>query len=341
MSSVEDHALLLEKPTGAEAPISEPHLATPTTCRCLIRRLPYHLKTLYLFSKSDIKTVLVPQTILLLAAILGPEPLTTTSTPDDTTRALRRVPLAIVWMWLNLIVCGVSNQRLPDSVLEDEHNKPWRPIAAGRLTTAQAHTLLLVAIPVVMVASLVLGGFTPTVTMMALLWMYNDLDGSGANVWSRNAINTGGIMCFSAGALEVASGAGELPVRAWWWIALMGAAVMTTVQALDFPDMEGDRARGRQTIPLVCGEEVARGGLAVAVVIWSIACPVFWDVRPVGWAAPVGVGFAMAALTVLRREVKFDGVVAKLWCLWMCALYVLPLFARLGEELVVEGTSAL
>lgn len=275
----------------------------------------------------------MPQTILLVAAILGPEPLTTSNDPS---LALRRVPLAIVWMWLNLVVCGVSNQRLPDSVLEDEHNKPWRPLAAGRLSTEQARVLLLVAIPVVMAAGLVMGGFTPTVTMMALLWMYNDLDGSGASVWTRNVINTGGIMCFSAGALEVASG-GALPARAWAWIGLTGAAVATTVQALDFPDMEGDRARGRRTIPLVCGEEAARGGLAVAVVLWSVACPAFWDVRPVGWVAPVGVGFVMAALTVLRRDVKADGVVAKLWCLWMCALYVLPLFARSGEELVVEG----
>ncbi|KAF4856025.1 Fumagillin beta-trans-bergamotene synthase [Colletotrichum siamense] len=321
MSAHEDR-VLLEKPLDQSVPMSES--SDSSTCGCRGRRAGFHLKTLYLFTRSDIKTVLVPQIIFLVAAVLGHETLTTIQRPTAY-EALQRLPLSVFWIWVNLIVCGISNQRLPESVLEDELNKPWRPIAAKRLTPDQAQRLLLTIIPLVMGMSLFIGGFTPSVTMMALLWTYNDLDGSSINIWSRNLINTGGIMCFSAGSLEVISG-GQLLPKAWVWIGLTGAAIATTVQALDFPDMEGDRARGRQTIPLVYGEKASRAGLAVAVLMWSAVSPYFWNLSLVGWAVPMGFGSVMAVLTVARRDEKCDKIVAKLWCLWMSTLYVLPLF---------------
>ncbi|TID05078.1 Fumagillin beta-trans-bergamotene synthase [Colletotrichum higginsianum] len=312
---------LLEKPLGASS--SGLVKLAPEGMKPF-QQAVFHLKTLYLFTKSDIKTVLAPQIIFILSAVLCREPLTA-GHGQTALEIARRLPLAVFWIWLHLVVCGISNQRLESSIIEDELNKPWRPLAAKRLTAGQAQRLLLAAVPLAVGVSAALGcGLLPTLSMTTLLWMYNDLDGSSIDIWARNAINTGGIMCFSAGSLAVLSGAALLP-RSWAWIAVTGAAIATTVQALDFPDMEGDRARGRKTIPLLYGEKVARGGLAVAVLVWSAACPMFWGLRPVFWVAPVGVGGLMAALTVLRRNEKSDDVVAKLWCLWMSVLYVLPL----------------
>ncbi|OHW99273.1 prenyltransferase [Colletotrichum incanum] len=316
-----EECILLEKPLGAGSSAS----ATFEIERMnLVQRGVFHLKTLYLFTRSDVKTVLAPQIIFIISAVLSCKPLTTVH-HKTAGEAVQRLPLAILWIWLNLIVCGISNQRLENSVIEDELNKPWRPLAAKRLTPGQAQRLLLGMIPLTVGVSAALGGVKPTLLMMTLLWMYNDLDGSSINIWARNAINTGGIMCFSAGSLEVLS-RGELLPKSWAWIGLTGAAIATTVQALDFPDMEGDKARGRKTIPLLYGENVARGGLAAMVLMWSIVCPMFWELRLVFWTAPVGVGILMAALTILRRDEKSDDVVAKLWCLWMSVLYILPLF---------------
>ncbi|GJC80390.1 fumagillin beta-trans-bergamotene synthase af520 [Colletotrichum liriopes] len=319
-----EESVLFEKPSGA-GPSGSVTLATERMNLVVkVQRGVFYLKTLYLFTRSDVKTVLVPQIIFVMSAVLSGQALTT-GHRETAGEAVQRLPLAILWIWLNLIVCGVSNQRLENSVVEDELNKPWRPIAAKRLTPGQAQRLLLGMIPLTVGISAALGGFKPTLTMMTLLWMYNDLDGSSINIWARNAINTGGIMCFSAGSLEVLS-RGELLPKLWAWIGLTGVAIATTVQALDFPDMEGDNARGRKTIPLLYGENVARVGLAVMVLIWSIACPIFWELRLVFWTAPVGVGILMAALTILRRDEKSDDVVAKLWCLWMSVLYILPIF---------------
>ncbi|KAK1691044.1 UbiA prenyltransferase [Colletotrichum godetiae] len=319
---VVENSVLGEKPSGAPVP---EFYTSATKRRTLAQAASFHLKTLYLFTRSDVKTVLAPQIIFILAAVFSREPLTTAFDRINCP-IFQRLPLAILWIWLNLIVCGISNQRLADSIVEDEHNKPWRPLAAKRLTPPQAQRLLLGMIPLVVAVSAVLGGFKPTISMMTLLWMYNDLDGSSINIWARNAINTGGIMCFSAGALEVLSG-GDLLPKAWAWIGVTGAVIATTVQALDFPDMEGDKARGRKTIPLLYGEGVARGGLAVLVLLWSTACPLFWNLPPAVWAAPLGVGVLMAGLTVVRQDEKSDDVVAKLWCLWLAVLYLLPLFA--------------
>ncbi|GKT48192.1 fumagillin beta-trans-bergamotene synthase af520 [Colletotrichum spaethianum] len=325
MANLEE-TVLLEKPSGAGSSDSVTFGVERMNLIVKVQRGVFHFKTLYLFTRSDIKTVLAPQIIFILSAVLSRQPLTTVQS-ETMPEAVQRLPLAIVWIWLNLVVCGISNQRLENSIIEDGLNKPWRPLAAKRLTPEQAQRLLLGMIPLVVGTSAVLGGFKPTLSMMTLLWMYNDLDGSSINIWARNAINTGGIMCFSAGSLEVLS-RGELLPKSWAWIGLTGAAIATTVQALDFPDMEGDRARGRKTIPLLYGETVARGGLVAMVLIWSIVCPMFWELRPVFWAAPVGVGILMAVLTMFRRDEKSDNVVAKLWCLWISVLYILPLFTR-------------
>ncbi|KAJ0162367.1 hypothetical protein CTA2_4675 [Colletotrichum tanaceti] len=334
MATGVDGSPLMEKPLDAPSSGLVKRLAPPESIMKPFQQAVFHLKTLYLFTKSDVKTVLAPQIIFILSAVLCREPLTTAGYGHGQTAldTARRLPLAVFWIWLHLVVCGISNQRLESSVVEDRLNKPWRPLAAGRLTAGQAQRLLLAAVPLAVAVSAALGGrelLPPTLAMTTLLWMYNDLDGSSIDVWARNAINTAGIMCFGAGALTVLTGAALLP-RAWAWIAVTGAATATTVQALDFPDTDGDRARGRKTIPLLYGEHVARGGLAVAVLVWSAACPMFWGLRPVFWAAPVGVGGSMAALAVLRRNEKSDHVVAKLWCLWMSVLYLLPLFTAWG-----------
>ncbi|GKT83812.1 ubiA prenyltransferase [Colletotrichum tofieldiae] len=285
-----EESVLFEKPSGA-GPSGSVTLATERMNLVVkVQRGVFHLETLYLFTRSDVKTVLVPQIIFIMSAVLSGQALTT-GHRETAGEAVQRLPLAILWIWLNLI----------------------------------AQRLLLGMIPLTVGISAALGGFKPTLTMMTLLWMYNDLDGSSINIWARNAINTGGIMCFSAGSLEVLS-RGELLPKSWAWIGLTGVAIATTVQALDFPDMEGDNARGRKTIPLLYGENVARVGLAVMVLIWSIVCPTFWDLRLVFWTAPVGVGILMAALTILRRDEKSDHVVAKLWCLWMSVVYILPIF---------------
>jgi 4-hydroxybenzoate polyprenyltransferase len=300
----------------------------------------YHLKTLFLFTKSDFKTVILPQSTFAIAGalsaanLLGRDPLTMTEVAG-------RMPLVLIWIWLNLLVENLSNQRPKGSIIEDAANKPWRPLPSGRITPEETRTLLMVSIPLAVGAGMALGAFKPSICLMTLIWMYNDLEGSSSDIWLRNLLNAGGLLCFSWGALSVmskdhdllnmafsTSNDGLLAERAYTWMFVTGAVIMTTVHAQDMPDVEGDKARGRKTVPLLYGEWWARSSLAVMVMFWSVLCPSMWAGTATWWAwvPPLLVGCAISALTLLRRGQPVDEIAWKLWCLWAMTLYILPLF---------------
>lgn len=304
MQSIDGY-MLLEK--GVVTP-------SPTIVLDQPRRSPlYHLKTLFLFTKSDFKTVIFPQSIFAITAALSTARLTTADLSEDaSTRAWQvasRIPLMLAWIWLNLLVEDLANQRLEGSIIEDTVNKPWRPLPSHRLTADQARDWLTVAIVVAVGSSLALGGYTASVTLMLFIWMYNDLDGSNSGIWIRNALNASGLMCFS-------------------WILVTGAIIITTVHAQDLPDIEGDKARGRLTVPLLYGETAARVSLSAMVMFWSAACPLFWDASAWGWAVSTSLGCAMSVLALQKRGQWWDEVVWKLWCLWIAALYLLPALGK-------------
>ena len=99
--------------------------------------LLYHLHTVYLFSRDNIKDIIcigfVFGTLNSLVA-----PLFSMCPP----LSFNRVPFAsykmLLWSWSNLFLFNLHNQRHPSSISEDALNKPWRPIPAGRITSAQA-----------------------------------------------------------------------------------------------------------------------------------------------------------------------------------------------------------
>jgi len=95
-------------------------------------------------------------------------------------------------------------------------------------------------------------------------------------------------------------------------------------------------------MPIAYGHEVARWGLAVPIVFWSAACPLFLGVGVVGFVVSLGLGAGLAAHLLVFKTQKRDEVSEKLWCVWTMVLYCLPLFA--GEQILAwswEGLSVL
>jgi 4-hydroxybenzoate polyprenyltransferase len=177
-----------------------------------------------------------------------------------------------------------------------------------------------------------MGSLQASLALIAFIWLYNDLDGSGAGPWQRNALNAAGLSCFGWGAVSVLFG-GQIDALLTdvlcKWLLLLAAVIITTVHAQDFPDVEGDEACGRKTMPLLYGQAWSRYGLAVFLILWSAVCPAFWQVSsPLVWAVSLLIGGAMAALTVFRWDAYSDLIVWKLWCLWIGVLYLLPLFGH-------------
>ncbi|POS80966.1 UbiA prenyltransferase [Diaporthe helianthi] len=296
------------------------------------RTLWYKLETLYLFTKGDFKSIVVPHSIFAISVVFSKADLLHTAKYEfNPGRILTRIPLMIFWLWIHLLVEDISNQRLPGGIAEDTLNKPWRPIPSGRLSAEEAQQILRVLVPLALLTSTVLSSSRPSATLMTLVWLYNDLDAANAGPMQRNMLNAAGLACFGWGALTTLIGSSEAVggnTVLICWIALTAAVVMTTIHAQDFPDVAGDKARGRKTIPLVFNEVLARATLAFLVLFWSVVCLVFWDVKsPMVWVAMLGMAGAMSLKTVLGRTLRSDKLVWRLWCYWMSFLYLLPVFS--------------
>ncbi|KAI0108736.1 UbiA prenyltransferase family-domain-containing protein [Hypoxylon sp. NC0597] len=295
------------------------------------RTVGFHAKTIFLFTKSDLKTVLFPQSAFALSIAFSENRFAESFFgPLDTHKAALRLVYMITWICLHLVVANISNQRSPESIAEDTINRPWRPLVAGRLTTAEAQSLLRIIVILCIAISFLLDAWIPSVTLMTMVWLYNDLEANSAGPWQRGGLNAAGMTCFSWGAVTVLLSDhinDEAKKMLQNWYILMAAAITTTIHAQDFMDITGDKARDRKTMPLLYGEALSRWSLAIFLVSWSLVCLNFWHVNA---GTIQGVILAIAAcaatLVTMKRGQECDKWVWRLWCLWVTVLYMLPLF---------------
>lgn len=293
--------------------------------------LQYHAYSLWLFTRSDLKTIVGPQTLFgLLCPLSGP--VLTTNTLPITLEVLKQLPLVVFWVWINLLPFNMANQRQPQAIEEDSINKPWRAMPTKRLSPTQAKRLMITLYFVAIESSLLFGGLKYTLILIALGYYYNELGGADDNFIIRNLVNAAGFLSFGSGAAEVASKRVQFSLNqtAYPWFLIIGAIVFSTVQSQDMPDQEGDQARGRKTAPLVLGDRAARWSIAVPVFFWSCFCPWFLGLGMEGYGLSVCIGATVAARTVTRRTMHADEATFKIWNVWLVSIYLLPLVKRLG-----------
>lgn len=288
--------------------------------------LSYHIYTIWLFTYSDLNTIVLPSTAFaLLNGIPSCKFEAQANRTSESRVFLNRIPIILLWSWVNLLSFAVNNQRQASALAEDRLNKPWRPMPAGRMTENQAKNLGLCVYPLAFGASLLLGGGTSQCVLLALFgYLYNDLK-RGDVSWSlRNILNACGISCFASGALEVAL---QSPIKLELipWLLIIGAVLCTTVHTQDMYDQPGDYAAGRKTIPLVFGDSPARWSIVVAVTAWSWLCPMFWGSISVGYLAPVTLGVWVSIRSLRKRSVTEDKTTFRIYNAWLVSIYSLPL----------------
>lgn len=290
------------------------------------RRAAYHIYSVWLFTFSDIKTIIAPSFAFALftapaVSVFGISPV------PQVGDLLQRAPLSILWLWINLLPFEIDNQRQPDSIAEDALNKPWRTMPSKRMTPYQARTLMLCLYPIALATSLYIGGTKQCLSLMALGYWYNDLRGADDSWVIRNLINACGFNRFASGALEVMLGGTQhtSTTALILWLLCIAAIVFTTVQTQDMYDQLGDSLRGRLTIPLVFGDAPGRWSIAVPMAFWCFFCPWFLGSLPVGFAISIGLGGMVACRTLMFRSVPADRVTFRWWNLWLATLYSLPL----------------
>ncbi|KAI0206837.1 UbiA prenyltransferase family-domain-containing protein [Astrocystis sublimbata] len=287
----------------------------------------YHAYSIWLFTRSDLKTIVFPQAIFGIITAVAMHTAQGDAVPWA--RVLTRSPRVIFWVWMNLLPFTIDNQRRPASIMEDKHNKPWRPMPSGRMTEAQAKTVMLVFYPLAIGTSLRLGGLMQSLALIAMGYGYNDLNLADWHWTSRNAINALGFCSFASGALDVTLGSShlDLPLDVVGWLCIIAGVVFTTVQTQDMADQIGDRLRGRSSLPLVVGDAQARWLTALPMVAWSFICPRYWRIND-GLEIFMGLfGVAISCGLLIYRSIEADKQTFRLWNVRMAGLYVLPVWA--------------
>ncbi|KIW13333.1 hypothetical protein PV08_08521 [Exophiala spinifera] len=240
---------------------------------------------------------------------------------------LRRAPLALFWLWINLLPFTIDNQRQPDSIAEDKINKPWRTMPSKRMAPRQARNLVLVLYALAIITSLRIGGLEQCLSLVVVGVWYNDFQGA-EGVLPRHLINGFGYRCFNTGALEVVLGGRGIhsPTSSLLvWEAIISATVFTTIHTMDMYDQGGDASRNRKTVPLVVGDNLARWSIVFFMTIWSVVCPAYVGAPPIGFALMVGLGGLISVRYLLFRTVADDKKTFKLWNLFMVGVYSMPL----------------
>ena len=289
--------------------------------------LQYQLRTLWLFTYSDLKTTVFPMTIFSLSSSLS-GPVLTANQPPGFVAVLSRIPQVTFWIWIHTLFINVGNQRQPAAAKEDELNKPWRPLPSKRITPAQAKVLMLALHPTTVATSIFLGAVPQCVSIILLGYLYNDLGGADRSCIIRNALNAVALPCFGSGAtMVILNGSwSSLNDTAYQWFSIISLTYFTTVQIQDMEDQVGDAQRQRCTLPLIIGDRPTRWTIAIPVTAWSFICPSFFEVGILGFFMPVLAGLYTFFRVLLLRTVDDDKQTFRIWNLWMMILFVLPLF---------------
>jgi len=279
-------------------------------CRPLPTWVISQLFTLYLFTKDDIKTALIPVTIF--ASVAGPY-----TSPKSLFET-------VFWIWLHLLQFNLSNQTLKPE--EDEFNKPSRPLPSGRITLKNARRLRWILVPACIgySATYSVPVMASSIALIIGTILYDDI-GASASHWSiRGSVNAINLGCSEVGATLIA-GLDRTKLDNVGTLAVLLSVTIyaTTIQTSDFADCEGDRLVGRKTMPLTM-PTLARPLVFVAMAAWSIALSYLWGLAHLQAATFCAMGFYVGFRFLLFTSVKDDKVSFNWYNLWLTLAHVLP-----------------
>ncbi|TFK62620.1 hypothetical protein BDN72DRAFT_382982 [Pluteus cervinus] len=272
-----------------------------------LRSLFYHARILFLFTKSDMKTILLPVTVFSLALVSAPFHLPT-------------LLMTVLWIWVHLLHFCIANQYY--STNEDALNKPWRPLPSGLLTTADAFTIRWSLVPICLFMSILHRTLVPSLVLLAATWLYNDCFWNKHGV-VKNFLNVVGYLAFECGAAVCLSRNMGLTPSSTNALITSGLIILTTVHAGDFPDIGGDLKEGRNTLPILF-PTLTRHILCATITLWTgYACimTTTWSLAPVLGLAVLGTAVAEAFRNKDsdRRQDRFAFI---LYNVWLSAIHV-------------------
>ncbi|KAI0428962.1 UbiA prenyltransferase family-domain-containing protein [Xylaria sp. FL1042] len=296
-----------------------------TSCCTFTMELPY-LEAIWLFTRSDMKTIVFPQSIFGITTAFAA---CTLHQPFIQYNALDwfmiRYPLALIWTWLNLLPFNIFNQLSNAAINEDRINKPWRPLPSNRISQKQAASLIWY-----------IGGFRQSTFLLILGIWYNVGGGADNDFLMRNIINAMGILSFGTGATEVALGSQLLMKRPLiQWIGILASVISFTVQTQDLGDVEGDARRGRRTMPITIGDTNTRRLTVLFILGFSVLCPVYWSLSWHIIASLLLFGASISSRMMIYHTPEDDKWTFLTWNIWLVCIYLLPLVRYMGFNCII------
>jgi 4-hydroxybenzoate polyprenyltransferase len=190
---------------------------------------------------------------------------------------------------------------------EDRINGSRRPIAQGHLPSGLAARVAAGAAVASLATSVLLGAglVWPVMTVLVIGFLY-----SGPPCFLKRGVAGTAAVGVSLGLLTYWAGVSGSVAAGWrfpgvtWLVfvvAMSGWMGLVGVPAKDLGDVEGDRAAGRRTVPVILGERRARAVIATAAITVAaasvVAGPLLTTSLIVPTAALSGGGLAVAIVS--------------------------------------------
>ncbi|KAG1796479.1 hypothetical protein EV424DRAFT_1547059 [Suillus variegatus] len=250
-----------------------------------------HFETVFLFTKNDIRTTLIPVTIFALSAAPKYNPAHAWNAP--------------LWIWFHLLQFNIANQ-IQDPE-EDRKNKPSRPIPAGRISVDSAADMRWVMVPVCLLLS---------------LWY-----GTQAVLASTNVLTAILYGCLEVGGTVAGSPDSCIDMAGALAAAISSTIYATTLHAQDFKDEEGDRLTGRRTLPTMF-PKAARFSMMFGLPLWAYALSRIWKTDALSTTAFVVYSAFVGTRFVMYKTVGDDKQSCKFYSLWHSLGHLLPGYWR-------------
>ncbi|KAI0763940.1 UbiA prenyltransferase family-domain-containing protein [Trametes elegans] len=298
--------------TALRVPVVRTSNILSSTLSALRKNVLSHAYTLILFTFSDVKTILIP--ISVFACATAP-----------ISSAAHLLP-AVSWLWIHQLTCNVSNQAR--SCAEDAANKPWRPLPSGRISESQAIRLrwLTVALSLSLSAAYDADLLLITSVFITLTYLYDEL-GLAGHWLGKSFCNIGAYVTLEIGTTKLMGISQSLDTVSITAVCLSGLLILTTIQVQDFPDVDGDSALGRVTLPIYA-PEASRAATLAALVGWSAALAWLWGVGPICACAFVALGTCVGVRCYVLRRPCADKRTYVLYNIWLTLANVMPMHAR-------------
>ncbi|KAJ7682026.1 UbiA prenyltransferase family-domain-containing protein [Mycena polygramma] len=222
----------------------------------------YHeLVVFWDFTWRDWSASLIPGMMYTTAALrsLNPAP--------STVHVAHNLARSFVYFLLYIYSFDIANQI--NGLAEDLINKPDRPLSSGRVSLHGAYTRWYITTAAYLLVSIA-WGVLPWGALWVTITVYTSFYGGDKHWFTKNLV----FMSVGSLCLLHASWGLVAPVTSneWRWAVTLSGVFGIVANIQDMRDVEGDRASGRRTLPIVLGDRRFRPIMATVIIAAPFFC---------------------------------------------------------------------